>query len=351
MSEGRPRHVSTREFTHGRTRSIDSLRGLAVFLMLAYHFLVWLMVPAARGAFYRVVQVLATFFAPSLFFIITGLTLTLSVVHRQAEGDSNWAIGQHVVQRYGGLMLIGFTLNVVLWGPRSLWIWDVLEVIGLCNVLAFLVMLAQSELVLFAVALAGAGSYYLVRMIEIPALLDPVLHNALRGPFAVGPFLFFTLMGVLFGRRLVDMVRSGRTVRVCPVCVQGGGALLVLSLLMKISGLSITRYPISLSYLVFASGVALLLLSAFFWWQDVKGKRAILLAPMMVYGRYALAIYIGHYLVYRLGSVLGLLGGLQLASAVLVSGALFAGILGFVVYVKPSIWGQVRAGPEKDVNL
>lgn len=330
--------VSTREFALGKTKSIDSLRGVAVILMLFYHFLVWLLEISARGHFFRGVQVLATFFAPATFFIVTGVTLALSVMRQQYEGKSSKAIGLHVLQRYGSLILIGFVLNAIVWGYRSIWIWDVLEVIGICNILAFLALLSSMDLVLILTGLLGLGSFYLVRSIHLPPLVEAILHNPLNGTFPIGPFLVFTVAGVIFGRRFIHAIRSREPNKAWMLCLKVGIILLLGGLILHMVGVPIARYPISISYLSFATGVCLLVLGGLFWWQDFKEYRARLLAPVMIYGRYALSIYIGHYLIYRLFVFAGLGRELFLPQAVIASLVLFVLILGLVVYIRPKFF-------------
>lgn len=311
--------------------------------MLAYHFLVWLLKTSARGYFFRVVQISATFFAPAMFFIITGMTLSFSVMRRRLQGDSTGLISVYVLQRYGGLMLIGFLLNVIIWGYKSFWIWDVLEVIGLSNILAFLVFvfLSSSDIVLLLVGSLGLASYYLILNVHLPPFWEAILHNPLKGIFPFGPFLFFTLLGVIFGRRIINIVRDEKEVTVCNLCLQSGGTLLLLSLLLYISGIAITRYPVSVSYILFVTGITLLALGLLFWWQDVRGSRILLLRPIIVYGRYALAIYIGHYLAYRIFAFLDLGRRLFLWSSVAASTVLFVIIFGVTIYIKPGAWGEV----------
>lgn len=310
--------------------------------MLAYHFLVWLLEVSARGHLFRTFQILGTFFAPAIFFFITGVTLSFSVMHRQFEGRSNKEVGWHVLKRYGGLILLGFLLNVVVWGYRSFWLWDVLEMIGLCNIIAFLALLSSSDLVLLLVGSTGLASYFLIRNITFPPLLEAILHNPLKGTFPLGPFLFFTVVGAVFGRRIIGIIRDEKEARGCRICFQVGGVLLAVSLLMHVLGLTITRYPVSLSYMAFATGVVLLVLGSLFYWQDVKEKKSVLLLPIMVYGRYALSIYVGHYLVYRLAHLLGLGRELLLWSSLIVSGVLFVAIFVLIIYVRPAVWKAMK---------
>lgn len=188
--------TSTRDFTKGKTQSIDTLRGVAVILMLLYHFLVWLLRTSARGDFFFTLRLLATFFAPSTFFIITGVTLTFC------------------------LTVSAFAL------PMS--------------------------------------------------------------------FLLHTL------------------------------------------GIQIDRYPPSISYIVLSVGVTLLILAALFWWQDSCGHKTLVLKPIMVYGQYALPIYISHYFVFKIIEIFGLRGQSNLYSSLIIS-LLFMIIIYFiVVFIAPT---------------
>lgn len=165
-------------------------------------------------------------------------------------------IRARVFRRYGSLILIGFVLNVILWGPSRFWIWDVLEVIGTANIMAACIFLVDSsDLVLGISALLFLSSFYLILHINFPYPLGLVLNNPLKGIFPLEVFLFFTLAGVMVGKRFISHIQSGEGRKCLAFCLVLSSLAIPLGYVLHFLGVVVDRYPPSISYVVLSSGV------------------------------------------------------------------------------------------------
>jgi uncharacterized membrane protein len=318
-----------------RSRSIDTARGLAVILMITYHILVWLVRTSDRALFFRTIQVMATYFAPAMFFILTGVTLSFSYLSRRAKGQPVKEITIHVLKRYGGLIAIGIVLNIIVWGPGSFWLWDVLEMIGLCNIIAYFLLLIPADWGLLAGGAAGLSLYVLLMNISIPHSVAVVIENPLMGTFPLGPFLFFTIVGVISGKRMLQIMQHETGSSVCKECFTGGAVLVLVSIAAHLLGLSIDRYPVTISYVAFASGITILVVGVLFWWQDIKKYPVPAGRFITIYGRNALNIYIAHYLIYRVYRFADIGRRFHLWPSVAITVIILLIIPAIIVYIKP----------------
>ena len=272
------------QVVRGRVLALDALRGLAVLLMVVWHFLVWLS-EGARGAFVLVGRMPFGYLAGPLFLLSTGMGTRLSVARRRRRGEQWGRILLHFVKRCVALVLGGVALNFVLWGSRSVWIWDVLEAIGASNLfIVLLLRLGFSNLALgatasLAVALPWAG-------FDAPGWLPLPLRNALlEGVFPLFPWLGFAIVGAICGGWLLE----GRLRLVLAL----GVALLTLGLALN-EVWPIRFSPKCPSFAPFSIGVGLLL-----FWLLLLAERGGALKPsfpLIHLGRTALGIYVWHYL-------------------------------------------------------
>lgn len=115
-----------------------------------------------------------------------------------------------------------------------------------------------------------------------------------------------------------------------------GIALVIVSVAAHFLGLPIARYPVSLSYVPFASGVTILIVGALFWWEDVKDFAVPAGRFIIIYGQNALNIYIGHYLVYRVYRFMDIGRIFRFWPSLAATFVILLIIPAIVLYIKPS---------------
>lgn len=319
-------------------QSLDTLRGIAVFLMLFFHFLAWLMQEQARGNFYNLVSLLANYLAPPIFFIIVGVSLSLSLEAKRKDSLEESAIRKYIFERYGALILIGLLVNVIVWG--SLGIWDVLECIGTAGIITYLLItyFASPFIPLFIGGAFLLLYYYFVNHFS-PTNLPAMLVKMLKGSFALEPFLFFVIVGAVIGKLIFKNIRIGNYKKTTYQLLLSGTGLLLLSLALHFLGNPIQRVPLSISYIIFSLGITNIFLSIIFWWQDQNKHQPRLLLFFSVYGVFAFSIYIGHHIVYKVCYYLNLLKSLSFITSIVVTTALM-----ILIFISAYLWQRYEQG-------
>lgn len=284
--------------TKERILSLDALRGLAVLLMVVWHFLLWLCGDRAK-VLILIGKMPFGYLAGPLFFFSTGMGTWLSVRGRKERGEPWRLTLLHFVKRALALVCGGVALNCFLWGPKSAWIWDVLESIGVSNLVIALLFLRLS---LPASALGVLVAFFVVlpwAEVGLPKCFPlPFRKALLEGVFPLFPWLGFVLTGAICGRWLT----SGWRGRIFWL----GASLLLLGLMLN-QAWPMEFSPRCPSYAPFSLGASLLL-----FWVLLLAERRRLLGPSLPFihlGRAALGVYVWHYLVglnlLRLSGVMG----------------------------------------------
>lgn len=311
----------------GRVHSIDALRGFDMF---------WIMGGEALcSALLKLINApwstrLALQFEHSewngftfydlifpLFLFIVGTSIPFAMAKRLQSGSDQKTLYTHILIRTAKLVFFGFLVNGLLnfaWFSSMRWA-GVLQRIGICyGVVSIMAMNSKPKTQ--AWMFAGILVLYWLAMILIPVpgygagVLTPEANLAsyLDREFLPGRFCCFTfgdnegllstlpavatcLMGVLTGHWL----RSSSTPeRKTFYMVLAGFASLGLALLWELV-FPINKLVWTSSYVLFAGGWSLLLLSLFYWIIDVKGVQRWKFA-FTVIGMNAITIYLAQAL-------------------------------------------------------
>lgn len=322
----------THTLLHRRLESIDILRGLAVLLMLYYHFVRWLMRGSERTSVLAIGNIPLTDLAPIIFFMVTGLTLFISVSRRRAKGVPRREITRHIVKRYLLLMVGGLLLDLVVWGPAHLAFWDVLEAIGLTNILAYLIIAYWTESTPVLLAIGGLG-YLSVFVLEgiLPGWTPGIFKNMLVGTFPIGPYLMYVLVGIVIGQALVRSAASGRERTFAGIAFGISAGALLLGLALQKMGFTLERYPPVASFVLFTLGGTISLFALFFWLKELRPAPPRWLNPLKLFGERAIYIYVGHLAVRNLSQHLGFWQQLSFKTTNLAAVGLLA-LIFFILY-------------------
>jgi predicted acyltransferase len=246
------------------------------------------------------------------FLFIVGVAIPFSFCRRLAEGADRRQLFRHVARRAAILIGLGLLMRAVpdfdfgqmRWpgvlqriglvylaaaglylgvGPRSRWIWTGALLLGYWALLSW-------------VPVPGYGAGDLSPDGNLGAYLDRLLMGGHlyqgtwdpEGLLSSLPAVATSLLGIFVGEWLLS---------------DRNGGVLTRGLLLAGAGLTVVGlawgfvFPVNKSlwtssYVVFTAGTAMLCLGALFWAVDVRRWRGPWLAPMVVYGMNAIAVFV-----------------------------------------------------------
>ncbi len=310
-----------------RIVSIDALRGFDMFWITGggafiAGFLTWAGTPAAtlfagqlEHAVWHGFRFEDLIFP--LFLFIMGASMPFSLSRRLERGDSRHDLYIHIFRRALILSLLGLMYNGLLdFQFDKLRFTGVLPRIALVYFFAALIVMnfIVRKQAVWTVGLL-LGYWAAMAFIPVPGVgvgsfepnanladyldrfLLPGYHNSYglnKGGDALGvlstiPAVSSVLIGVLAGHRIRSTIAPGRIIR---EYIVAGVALLALGWLWGIA-FPINKILWTSSYVLFAGGWSLLLLTLFYWVIDVRGYRAWAF-PFVVIGMNAITIYLLH---------------------------------------------------------
>jgi uncharacterized membrane protein len=237
-----------------RIDSIDVLRAIALTGMVLCHFTVYYSSPVGAGAWIHFVMnhTLGDLGAGT-FLALMGISQVLSAEQERSAGGTN--LTRKALIRAGYIVVVGLIMIAVVWGPRELWQWDILTLMGTATLVLFAVRRWNSLWVIALIVLIIAATPSLRAGLDfarvwgaelapvqpfsayVPGLYydppgDPKIFWTLRdivqgylfvGEFPVMPWLAFPLVGLVIGRRVV----SRRMIADTPAITALGAALFV----------------------------------------------------------------------------------------------------------------------------
>ena len=290
---------------------MDGIRGLALVLMMFGHAAVNFVAPP-----WPLWGEMLCALAPIFFFLIAGMMVTGSVIHRQRGGT-------HFLKRMVFLMALGVAIDLLAWQIRPFTSCEVLYAIGVYLPLTYLALkyLKHGPLALAVLVVAATPalqtclgySAYPLEWDLSGGLVHPVLHTAsvwrhwlVDGWFPVFPWLGMMLLGSWIEHQRIqqDAGNPGAGFGLVGTAFIGLGLKLWwpiqpgLVVRLQVGG---AFMPPPLGYLLWGTGTFLALL--YLSWP-VRG--AVYLAPLRRFGRYPLLGYGFHLLViqgirYRFG--------------------------------------------------
>jgi predicted acyltransferase len=304
---------------HNRLVSLDVLRGLTVALMILVN-------NAGDGAVsYAQLRhsiwngcTLTDIVFPTFLFIVGG-SIAMALPSRISRGFSHRSILLHVFERSVLIFFIGLAINALPWFHLAdLRIYGVLQRIALCYLLAATIFLTGGVRACLVIVVALLVGYWWLLMhvpvpgfgrpgIDVPLLdmagnmtswLDRLMVPANHlyrhtvydpeGLLSTLPALASTLLGVI----------SVRWLRGAHPFWQRAYGLLICGLLLLAGGLLwANTFPLNKrlwtsSFVLFTTGIAMVLLALLFWLIDGPGRLKRGLEPWLALGSNALTAYV-----------------------------------------------------------
>ncbi|HDP35443.1 MAG TPA: hypothetical protein ENN29_10080 [Candidatus Hydrogenedentes bacterium] len=282
-----------------RIASVDQCRGLCILLMIGgnfagkFGFMPWILTHHPYG--YTIAEV----FGP-VFFVMVGFGYRMSFLRRKEQYGLAEARCS-AARRYTLLILLGL---VVYFGH----FWDALTHIGIAGLLILPVIdrPARMRLVAAAFFLATFQACYLHTGYGEWVMSRGKSLNG--GPLAAMSWGFMVVFGTLvydlWATRNSRRITAGLIIWALPLCA--AGLLLTFPWPGVKEAWPFTRYGMSMPYPVFATGVALLIYLAFYWFCDVYRLRLPLVSPLganplLMYGIIGAFVGLSRVAVHYLG--------------------------------------------------
>jgi len=259
---------------------VDTLRGFAIFCMVAIHTVRFLL-RDQTGELFALFEILGTIAAP-LFLFIVGFSLVLS---------SRKDFTAHHVKRAFALIVIGLLFMFI-------WEADVLHFIGLFILLAIPLRKLSPAILLSVTALfvvaspyvrstVGYAQYWNVMGWEQNITINSFVPQLLTAGFhPLFPWFAFVVLGIAIGKIFLSMKSDLQIFRKYMVLI--GALFIVLSLLLS-RDIPITFYPASTLYMVLQIGIL-------FVFTGATASLSEKSSPLSLLGKNSLSIYLFHIL-------------------------------------------------------
>ncbi len=323
----------------GRILSIDITRGFALICMVLVHFMIYYgNDEAEKSFFYFFFNDGLADWGAAVFLMMMGMSQVLSAKRRH-EGDL-WLTFKRILLRGVYLFVVGLIMLILAFGPGEMWRWDILTLMGFATVVLFFCRFLPSWLLLVIVAAIAFSSPLVRGSIDLTAawgnefvptnwisnylpgfFVDPkadymavwdferiVKGFFLSGYFPVLPWIMFSIIGFVLGRRLVaDRLRHD-----LPFLVIIGALCLLIGAGGAVAGKAVppsavvngyisplSFYPDSFTMINIQSGMSLIGFSFIFWCYDVRKKDQILGPLARLFSRtsrFSLTFYFSHYM-------------------------------------------------------
>jgi len=310
--------------TGKRIVSIDTLRGLAILMMVFSHALNWFF----TGSSHEII----TFFnvnavgdmATPFFYTISGLSLYFSVNSLSKSEPQQQKMFNFYLKRFLQLYLVGVILTKTFGVLQA-------QAISLITVAAVFLLTGtyfSNRVSVGAVFFSGLLFFLLHFMIVSWMPPDHILAVYFLGKFPILAILGMNAAGFYLGYRL-------QTRGLGPWSAVWGIALTAVSLLLHSNLQAIQRIDMSISFILFGIGMVMVLI---YLLNIPPFQKNPLILPIIQVGKDALFLFVAHYLLFFVPLYLfGLMDSFNKLTAVLLSGIIT------LAMVKISYWHQEKS--------
>ena len=306
--------------------------------MVLVHFMIFFGNAGAVGTWpYFIFNHMLGDWGAACFLMLMGMSQVLS----KKKVTDNKLLFKQALLRGTYLFLVGLLMLALAWGPKEIWGWDILTLMGFATVVLFFCRFLPSWAI---VALSGVvmwvtpwvrgttdivstwgGEFINAPIISkiLPGILVDLAKDfeviwtpakivkgfLLEGYFPVLPWIVFPLIGFVIGRRIV----AGKIRKDLPFLAVIGAVLAGIGFFLALAGRSrpgdsiirgfitpLSFYPDSFSMILYQLGLATIVFCLLYYCYDVLKKDKAKLTPLQrIYQRtrfFSLTFYFMHYM-------------------------------------------------------
>ncbi|MCF8126953.1 MAG: DUF1624 domain-containing protein [Deltaproteobacteria bacterium] len=318
---------------HKRILSIDLIRGFSIVGMVLVHFGIYFgNEDAGRNFAIIFLDHCLADWGAAVFLMTMGMSQVLSA--RRMEKPDNWLLFKRALVRGTYIFGVGLLMLVLAWGPGQIWWWDILTLMGVGTIVLFFCRFLPSWILIAMIGAIMVLTPWLRGALDIAAdwefVANPVIsqylpgmyieptveyHPAilkgllLSGYFPVFPWIVFTIIGFVMGRRIV----AQKMRRDLPFLFLAGALLLCLGFALAYAGrtrplISVSTawispfcfYPDSFSLINIQAGMSIIFFGTVYFFFDVRkkdpSKPGIMGRLFIQTSNFSLTFYFLHYM-------------------------------------------------------
>jgi len=323
-----------------RIVSIDVLRGFSLVIMILCHVMIaYGDAEAVESLPYFVLDHFVGDFAATWFLLLVGMSQVLSANRKM--GMTEFRLMKRAFLRGVYVFTAGLLMAALAFGPKEIWDWDILTLIGSATVVLYfcrflpswLILMISAALMLMAPWLRGGVDFtagwggelvpspfmsdYLPGILFEPISiykgawrLDEIVKGYfLSGTFPIFPWLAYPLIGFVIGRRIVakKIMHDLPFFHLIGLLLSFLGVTLAYASLFRPGSSPVSDYiapfsfyPDSITLCYLQTGVALVLFSLSYYYYDEREtavpRTGLLVTWYKRLSRYSLTVYFLHWL-------------------------------------------------------
>ncbi|MFX1452608.1 MAG: heparan-alpha-glucosaminide N-acetyltransferase domain-containing protein [Promethearchaeota archaeon] len=301
-----------------RLKSVDFLRGFAVFIMLEFHFANLFVIRSVLEPII-IIHFLGIVGAP-IFLMIVGISVVLSINNRRMKGEPEEKIKKHIIRRGLVIIILHFILSPAVFGLQSVWGWGILSLIGASIVISYYLSKYSTKTIwacAFAVIIlspilrvlldyqADTALYFDYNYLTITTYHSPwnilaFIRSVLVTPgFPMFPHIFFVIIGVWMGNAIIERTNNKENNSFLKNLIILGILFIIIGIFFEILS---NLYPLTpadkmvgnTGYNLWSQGIVFLIFAFFYWIQDIKGIEIQLFKIISFLGEISLTILVLH---------------------------------------------------------
>ncbi|NVM05295.1 MAG: DUF1624 domain-containing protein [Candidatus Helarchaeota archaeon] len=302
--------INTKKITRiPRIFSLDTLRGLKLTNMLQIHFANLWVIPFLKAQldYMSIIYIIGL----PLFIIIPGVSLAISLENRKLRGEPSTESLKHIIKRGFILIFLNQLMNIGAFGFAASWASGIFSLLGFSIIITcYLMRYSKLTRGIIAGIIIGISPVLRLLFIDINDFLGRVgfaapwtiqewLKATLIAPgFALFPWIGFVIAGSILGEYLITGIKENNMDEALKKLMIIGAILFPIGLIMDV--LKFPTFTIAdlnifnTGNIIWVIGLNCFIIAGFYWIEDIKRVKFVVLDIINLVGRLTLTIFFVH---------------------------------------------------------